>query len=483
MRDNYDLKETIEKLSIKYHDNMSNDELLQNTVKEYINSKLDYIQPIKEFSGEETYGLEEEVFCIKCLNGEIISAHKGIKNDKEYLIFRRKLEKNDIRGTVFEFSSINDFSLLVQLVRDLIEKKELSEKYNKKNEKKATIHKVTEIINATQMGLKVGFDNVTYENESDCLHFIVENTSGFNARVELTDIKINDILLKKSFTSELIPNSKKTNQVSFSISNPSKEHRKIILRIKAKTKINGVPRAQFVWLEIITNYGNKSFLSRIVPFNEIKTENQEKERKPLNRSGLKKIELVNYRSVIVYTNNITCKRLGHTFVNDSAIVSVCQDKSGVPYIQQYEIPVCKCYKCKAFYMLESVYKELKAKGHIMCQILSQDQFDRREYGLVDDVEHIMYKCGYSVKADGLTSIQRHVLLEEIIQSDIVSLSQAVNHIKYLIRRNELNGNMINAIEKWQEDIEYLTGQRIKTGIKKIIKSEDVKIIGIYKYPV
>lgn len=192
-------------------------------------------------------------------------------------------------------------------------------------------------------------------------------------------------------------------------------------------------------------------------------------------------QIIDYRTFIVYTNNITCKKLGHTLSRASAVVKICQNSFENPFIQLFEIPVCECNKCRALYISESTYEELKSKGNIMAQLLSQEEFDGGTY---DDnrAEHIMYKCGYNVKANGLSSTQRHILLTQIIQSGVVSKAQAVNHLKNLIHKNRFRNNMSNAISKWEEDIEFLTGQRPALGVKIIIISKDIKQCNMNNYP-
>ena len=72
------------------------------------------------------------------------------------------------------------------------------------------------------------------------------------------------------------------------------------------------------------------------------------------------------------------------------------------------------------------------------------------------MRNVLHKLGYNVNSQiGLTPIQRHAILRQIIVNGQLSKSEVVHHLRYLIRRNRSNRKFKRAIQKWQADLEYV----------------------------
>jgi hypothetical protein len=71
-------------------------------------------------------------------------------------------------------------------------------------------------------------------------------------------------------------------------------------------------------------------------------------------------------------------------------------------------------------------------------------------------QSILYKKGYTVsESKGLTAYQRHTILLNIINENILTKVQVVSFLLYLIDRNQNNQKFIRAISCWEADIDYL----------------------------
>lgn len=403
---------------------------------------------------------------------------------KQEVLFRYNIDKSDVlnfgKGTIndlkyFYFKYISEGIITGGVVLDSDSLVWISKTMNEYIEGVlGDVSKGFKVISKSQINILL---DKAIVGPTSKLVFLVRNRTGGNIRLELNNIEGADPFINKNPRSDFIQSSSENKKIIFSLGNLKKEKNTIRMIVTVKIYKNDKLRSESQEIEVIIDSNGIRTAQICGPLTVESQQINESRKEPASEIGA----LINYHYFLVYTNNITCKKLKHQLDKDSAVVGVIQKKSGVPYIQQYEVPICKCYKCKAFYITESVFNELKSKGKIISQVLSQKEFDNKEFGN-DFEEHIMHKFGYSVRADGPNAKQRQVLLEQLIQSDIVSKKEAVNHIKSLISRNETKKQMKNAIKKWNDDIEYLTGQRVKTGIKAIIVSKDIKLCMINNFP-
>lgn len=128
-------------------------------------------------------------------------------------------------------------------------------------------------------------------------------------------------------------------------------------------------------------------------------------------------------------------------------------------------PVYYCQTCDQLMIDESVYQKISHDGKLLCHYVLEDFWEPK---LPDEhtsnhlvptfgnEESVLHKLGYNVNSQiGLTPVQRHAILRQIIVNRKLSKSEVEHHLRYLIRRNRSNRKFNRAIQKWQADLEYV----------------------------
>jgi len=90
-------------------------------------------------------------------------------------------------------------------------------------------------------------------------------------------------------------------------------------------------------------------------------------------------------------------------------------------------------------------------------------------------ESLLHMYGYNVSEQaGLSAARRRAILDMLIDNHICTKIEIVNHLSYQITLRESREQYEKAIQKWQSDIDYLTGHNADEydvyGVKSIRKN-------------
>lgn len=167
-----------------------------------------------------------------------------------------------------------------------------------------------------------------------------------------------------------------------------------------------------------------------------------------------------------------CVKDGHKLTDIKARIKVLSSNGQV---NEVIIPAAHCERCDKYYILESHYQMVKRQGVIICKVV-EEKFWRRDNNGISysnlNKESVLHIMGYNVsEVIGLTSIQRHRILEMIVDEHILSRMEICNHLDWLIERNSYRDNFKYAIEKWTDDREYIANYNTKD-----MKIVDVRIV-------
>lgn len=106
-------------------------------------------------------------------------------------------------------------------------------------------------------------------------------------------------------------------------------------------------------------------------------------------------------------------------------------------------------------------------GHILCQIETYPNYIK--YGPPKDgfsnwrEESILHALGYNVsQAEGLTDLQRKVILERIIDSGAMTKDRVLSYLDFFVR---MHGGTSSASEKWKEDRRYIAAYNLGSNIR------------------
>lgn len=149
-----------------------------------------------------------------------------------------------------------------------------------------------------------------------------------------------------------------------------------------------------------------------------------------------------------------CIVAGHELLDIQARVKVlCNDYK----VMEDVIPASYCRTCEKYFILEADYQMLKEKGTILCNVVEQTYWGKNNNGFhsVSD-ESLLFKMGYNVNAiNNLNYRERQKILETALANKLLTKAEILSHLDYLIRRSQNNMALVNAVNKWKEDREFV----------------------------
>ena len=181
--------------------------------------------------------------------------------------------------------------------------------------------------------------------------------------------------------------------------------------------------------------------------------------------------ILNVADFLVRSTNYSCTNYKHAIIRINAAVKV-KTPDG---IYGFQVPAAYCPKCNRYYILERYYDSLRKHGYICCKI---DMFDtlQKNDGTIFDTFHdksILSIYGYNVdRQKGLSEKERHTILDFIIDNEIQTTQQVINHLEQNISLRKHDSSMKSAIQKWEKDIEYV---RTRENIAKVVKVDSIMV--------
>lgn len=181
-----------------------------------------------------------------------------------------------------------------------------------------------------------------------------------------------------------------------------------------------------------------------------KTENNPNMRK-LGVNEKKKVIEIKTDDFIIRTSLFRCYHKDHLVEEIIGLIKVVNRQGKV---EEKRVPCAYCPECKHFYILKSVYKNISATGILLCQLIDEEIY--YEKGILKNFnaasESLLMRNGYNVKANnGLTDMQRQVILSNIIDNKILSPHRIVSYIDMFISQKEHMPQYRNAVDKWKKD--------------------------------
>ena len=183
---------------------------------------------------------------------------------------------------------------------------------------------------------------------------------------------------------------------------------------------------------------------------------------------------IEYNHFIIRTTLFRCCK-NHSLEEVIGLLNIITP-TGIKIIER--IPCAYCKDCNCFYMLDSEYKRISAKGILLCQIITYEQYCTM--GVLDiskwSSESILKHNGYNVQATkNLSDEQRQVILQNIIDNKILSAHGIVSYINVFIAQKEGLSNYRTAVMKWKKDKQFILNydneRKRQIEIDKISKTE------------
>ena len=136
-----------------------------------------------------------------------------------------------------------------------------------------------------------------------------------------------------------------------------------------------------------------------------------------------------------------------------------------------------CHDCNEYYTTRQIIERYFSINSYPCVHF---YFHYKQASLfTKQAESVLMKFGYSVRADGPSTYERHALLSRLITFKILDKYDIENFIQHLINYNGKRANMEHAVEKWESDLEFLKSFNIKSQRSIYIENLKIKYKGRY----
>lgn len=166
------------------------------------------------------------------------------------------------------------------------------------------------------------------------------------------------------------------------------------------------------------------------------------------------IPSIDINSVIILKNTLNCSFNHH--INDIIAKIPVLDKNGeVNYV---ETRASYCSECNRFTILKDEFD--KISDIITCKVIDETStYKSYNSTQTDETENdgsILKYYGYNVQTqENISEQQRHIILSSVIEAGIMSRRQVVDLLEINIKRKSTRPDCASAIQKWNDDIEFV----------------------------
>lgn len=172
--------------------------------------------------------------------------------------------------------------------------------------------------------------------------------------------------------------------------------------------------------------------------------------------------ILDIHDVIVLNNTRSCDYHGHMGKDIRVEIPVLKTSGGVESIK---ILASYCPTCKRYTILKNVFQSID--GIIMCRVIDETShacnLDNNENDFDSaQKQSIIFQYGYNVQSKiNLTTRQRHIILASLVEANIQTRRQIIDHLTTLIERGEKIKNWKDATNKWKEDRYYVENYNVQ----------------------
>lgn len=165
-------------------------------------------------------------------------------------------------------------------------------------------------------------------------------------------------------------------------------------------------------------------------------------------------KIIDFKDVVVKSTIRKCDNEDHHTELIEGIIFLIEKKTNK--IIYKDIPLLYCHECNVYYLYEFDYNALRIIGRPLLRLYTKKPSGNMIDFQTLSTESIFKICGYTVDAnEGVSDNTRRNILKFLIQRNIVSLTQTLNFLHWLIDTRKNNRNMYHAVKKWESDLKFI----------------------------
>lgn len=181
-------------------------------------------------------------------------------------------------------------------------------------------------------------------------------------------------------------------------------------------------------------------------------------------------------NVLVLSNTRKCSYKNHDTIDIVIQVPTVKNNGDILYV---DVLASYCKQCKRYTILKDDFKEID--GIILCEVIDETNpynNDTVDEFIIEQRESVLYKYGYNVQSKrNLSSKQRHIILASVVEANILTRRQIIDHLSTLIERGSKIPSWKEATLKWKEDKYFIQSYKAENLPRAIFD----KIILKYSY--
>lgn len=173
----------------------------------------------------------------------------------------------------------------------------------------------------------------------------------------------------------------------------------------------------------------------------------------LNKEKFENTFRIDIYSIIVLSNTLKCSS-NHQTKDVIAILPILNEDGQISYIR---MNASYCTKCNRFTILKEDFDTIK--GIVICQIIDEttDTYNNDKSDIeIGQKQSVLFQYGYNVQAKkNLSDKQRHIILASLIESQIMTRREVIDHLITLIERGSKIPSWKEATQKWKIDRDFV----------------------------
>ena len=167
---------------------------------------------------------------------------------------------------------------------------------------------------------------------------------------------------------------------------------------------------------------------------------------------------IEYSDTVISASSLICNSRTHSILPYTGIIKLLSSDST---IINYKIYVGYCRDCNKYYIFDRDYENMLKEGTPLCNV-----YDRNKPISSNNVpfryksQSVLNAMGYTVgKHVDLNSKERQKILEEALQKNLFSIHDLLDFLNWLVSMHKSQIRYSDAIDKWNEDIEFVEEYR------------------------
>lgn len=168
-----------------------------------------------------------------------------------------------------------------------------------------------------------------------------------------------------------------------------------------------------------------------------------------------------YIKTVVLSNNRKCVYEEHNLIDIEAIIKVLTLDNKVIDVK---VSAAHCKECNQYIILKTDFKSIKQKGTLLCRVIdaTPEYTAKHKKSSYSGTESRVHALGYNVIKQGYnyTFVQRKFILANIMENYGITQHEILSMLDTNIARKINLSNYADAVEKWQQDREFVANYEL-----------------------